>query len=329
MTSLAPVLQAFFTDRLQTQRGASPHTVAAYRDTFRLLLNFAWQRTGRQPAQLDLGDLDVTLIIAFLQHLENDRGNKPATRNARLAAVHSLFRYAAFRCPEIAGTIQQVLAIDGKNTTRTEVCFLTGPEAQALLGAPDRNRRIGRRDHALLQLVTQTGLRVSEVTALTCADIHLGAGPHVRCTGKGRKQRCVPLAPATVAALRDYLEEYRGLPHEPFFPSPRGQHLSRDAIAQIVARHARTAACSCDTLHAKNVTPHTLRHTAAMALLHAGVDIAVIALWLGHESIQTTQAYLHADMTLKQRALARTTPPDAPPGCYRAPDDLLAFLDAL
>jgi integrase/recombinase XerD len=329
MTSLAPLLEAFFTDRLINQRHASGHTVAAYRDSFKLLLTFTEQRTGKQPAQLDTADLDAPLIGAFLQHLEHDRGNSVRTRNARLAAIHSLFRYAALRTPEHAALIQRVLAIPTKRSDRMIVNFLTSDEIDALLKAPNRSTWIGRRDHALLQLTVQTGLRLTELTALQLQDLHLDAGPHVRCHGKGRKERCTPLTTQTVTVQRAWLAERGGGDTDALFPSHRGSALSHDAVQHLVAKHAATAAASTPSLAAKNITPHTLRHSAAMTLLHAGVDITVIALWLGHETTQATQAYLHADMKLKEQALARTSPTGTSPGRYRAPDTLLAFLNDL
>jgi integrase/recombinase XerD len=329
MTTLAPVLQAFFTDRLIAQRQVSGHTVAAYRDTFRLLLAFAQARTGTAPCDLRLDDLDADLIGAFLEHLRTDRRNGARTRNARLAAIHSLFRYAAVRHPEHAALIQRILAIPAARFDKTVVSYLTAEEAEALLAAPDRSRWTGRRDHALLAVAIQTGLRVSELTALTRADVHLGHGPHVRCTGKGRKERCTPLTAQVVRALRAWLAERGGGPGDPLFPTSRGQPLSRDAVELLVTRHATTAQAACPTLASKTVSPHVLRHTAAMQLLHAGVDITVIALWLGHEHFETAQIYIHADQTLKQRALDRTTPPGIRPGRYRPPDKLLAFLEQL
>jgi site-specific recombinase XerD len=329
MNTLGSLLQGFFTDRLIRQRQASSHTVTAYRNTIRLLLRFAWQKTGKQPAQLTLNDLDAPLVGAFLQHLETDRGNSVTTRNARLAAIHSLFRYAAFHTPEHAALIQRVLAVPAKRTDRTIVCYLTRQEIEAVLAAPDRATWHGRRDHALLHLATQTGLRVSELTTAKIRDVHLGRGPHVYCHGKGRKDRVTPLTRHTVNALRNWLTERDGHPDEPLFPSRSGRPLSPDAVERLVAKHATTAAATCTSLRAKNVTPHTLRHSAAMALLHAGVDISVIALWLGHESPETSMIYLHADMTIKERALARTTPPTTSPGRYKPPDTVLAFLDSL
>jgi integrase/recombinase XerD len=329
MTSFAPILQRFITDRLINQRHASPHTVAAYRDAFRLLLGFAWQTTGTQPWKLDLGQLDADLVTAFLQHLEADRGNCPRTRNARLAAIHSLFRYAALRAPEHADTIQRVLAIPGKRATSTIVCFLDDEESGALLATPDRATWIGRRDHALILLALQTGLRVSELTALACHQVHLGTGPHVRCTGKGRRERCTPLTPTTVTVLRDWLAERGGAPGDPVFPSRRGGALSPDAIQARITKYQQAASRHRPSLATKKLSPHTLRHSTAMGLLHAGVDTAVISLWLGHQSIQSTQPYIHADPALKERALARTTPPHVPPGRYKPPDPLLAFLESL
>jgi integrase/recombinase XerD len=329
MTALAPTLQAFFTDQLTRQKNASPHTITAYRDTLRLLLVFAQQRTGTPPSRLGIEDLDAAVIAAFLDHLERDRGNSVRSRNARLAAIHSLFSFAALRHPEHAGLIARVLAIPPKRFARTVVSYLTDEEAGALVAAPDTSRRIGRRDHALLAVAIQTGLRVSELTGLQCQDLSLGRGPHVRCTGKGRKQRCTPLTSQTVAILRAWLRERSGKPADPLFATSRGKPLSRDAVALLVTRHAATASQSCTSLQAKTITPHTLRHTAAMRLLHAGVDTSVIALWLGHEKTDTVQIYLHADLSLKERALARTTPPGTAPGRYRPPDDLLAFLEAL
>ena len=329
MTALAPILQAFFTDRLARQRHASTHTIAAYRDTWRLLLGYTSATTAKQPSQLDLADLDAPLIGAFLDHLEADRGNSARTRNARLAAVHSLFRYAALRCPEHAATIARVLAIPPKRFDKALVTWLTEPEIAALLAAPDRSTWAGRRDHALILLAAQTGLRISELTGLTTSDVHLGTGAHVSCTGKGRKQRITPLTATTVTVLRTWLAERGGQPGQPLFPTRTGGQLSRDAIEHRLARHTAAAAAHCPSLNAKTVTMHTLRHTAAMRLLQAGTDTSVIALWMGHEQADTTQIYLHADLALKERALARTRPPDARPGRYRPPDKLLAFLEAL
>jgi site-specific recombinase XerD len=329
VTAIAATVQAFFTERLTSQRQASPHTIAAYRDTVRLLLCFAATRTGTSPCRLDLADLGAPVISAFLDHLERQRGNAIRSRNARLAAIHSLFGFAALRHPEHAADIARVLAIPPKRADQTIVTFLTAAEAKALLAAPDRSTRTGRRDHAWILLATQTGLRASELTALTHRDVHLGPGAYVACHGKGRKDRITPLAPGTVTTLRAWLAEHGGRPDDPLFTTIRGGPMSRDALQQRLSLYATAAGTSCPTLTSKNVTPHVLRHSAAMALLHAGNDITIIALWLGHESVTTTQIYLQADMALKQRALDRTTPPATPPGRYRPPDRLLAFLEAL
>lgn len=329
MSALAPTLQAFFTERLVRQRHASPHTIAAYRDSFRLLLGYAERRLGKRPSELDIADLDVTLIGGFLDHLERERGNSARSRNARLAAIHSLFRFAAHRHPEHAELIQRVLAIPSKRFDRALVTFLDEDEVDALLAAPDRSTWTGRRDHALLLVAIQTGLRASELTGLNCGDLHLGAGAHLSCHGKGRKERITPLTAVTVAVLRPWLVERADQPGEPLFPTIRGGRLSRDGLERRLNKYIGIAAARCPSLQHKRITPHALRHTAAMRLLHAGVDTTVIALWLGHERVDTTQIYLHADLALKERAIARTTPPDTLPGRYRPPDTLLAFLEAL
>jgi site-specific recombinase XerD len=329
MTTLASTLQAFFTDRLAKQKNASPHTVAAYRDALRLLLTFATSQTGTTPALLRLEDLDAPLVGAFLDHLEHERGNSVRSRNARLAAIHSLFRYAALRHPDHAALIARVLAIPPKRCDRKIISYLTHEETNALLAAPDTNQWIGRRDHALLLVATQTGLRISELTGLCCHDVHLGPGAYLQCLGKGRKQRCTPISSQTVAVLRAWLKERRGRPEDPLFPTSRGRPLGRDAVALLITKHANTAQARCPSLRNKTVTPHVLRHSTAMRLLQAGVDTSVIALWLGHEQTDTVQIYLHADLSIKERALARTTPPESAPGRYRPPDALLAFLEAL
>ncbi len=329
MSALAPTLQAFFTDRLLRQRNASPHTIAAYRDALRLLLIFAQQRTGKQPSRLDLDDLDAPLIGAFLDHLERERQNSVRTRNARLAAIHSLFRFAALRHPEHAAVIQRVLAMPPKRSDRALITYLAQPEIDALLAAPDQATWVGRRDHALLLLAIQTGLRASELIGLTRADLHLGTGAHLSCHGKGRKDRVTPLTSGTVTTLTSWLKERAGDPASPLFTTSRGRPLSRDALEHRLAKYLPIAGRACPSLAAKKVTLHVLRHTTAMRLLQAGVDTAVIALWLGHESVETTQIYLHADLAIKERALARTTPPTSAAGRYRPPDSTLAFLEAL
>lgn len=329
MSALAPTLQAFFTERLARQRHASPHTIAAYRDAWRLLLAFAKRRTRVPPSKLDIADLDAELIGAFLDHLESERGNSVRTRNARLAAIHSLFRFAALRHPEHAAVIERVLAMPPKRFERALLTYLTEEETEALLAAPDRATWTGRRDYALLLLAVQTGLRASELIGLTCSDIYLGVGAHVSCHGKGRKNRVTPLTRGTVATLRVWLAERTGQPVDPLFSTRRGGRLSRDSLERRLTKYRPIAVSACPSLADKKVTMHVLRHTAAMRLLHAGVDTSVIALWLGHEQVETTQIYLHADLTLKERALARTTPPNSKPGRYRPPDAMLAFLENL
>jgi len=328
VTALAPILQAYFTQRL-AQRQASAHTVASYRDTFSLLLRFAQQQLGTPPSRLDVTDVDAALVGAFLDHLETERGNCAATRNNRLAAVHSLFSYAALRCPEHAATIARVLAIPAKRTDTTIVSFLTADEVAALLASPARATRPGRRDYVLLLVAVQTGLRVSELTGLTCGDVTLGAGANLRCRGKGRKERCTPLTRPTARVVRDWLTERHGEPTDPLFPNRAGGRLSPDAVADLLAKHLTTAADRCPSLKAKRVSPHTLRHTAAMTLLRAGVDTSTIALWLGHAGTKATQVYLHADLALKEAALARTAPPTVGRARYQPPDQLLAFLESL
>jgi site-specific recombinase XerD len=329
MTALAPTLQAFFTDRLVRQRHASGHTVAAYRDTLRLLLGYAAERTARAPSALDIADLDAPLIGGFLDHLEHERGNSVRTRNARLAAIHSLFRFTALAHPEHAASIARVLAIPPKRCDQALISYLTEPEVDALLASCDPATWTGRRDHALLLLAVQTGLRISELTGLTRADAHLGAGAHVACHGKGRKDRITPLTSGTIAVLRDWLAEHHADPGAPLFPTRRGTPLSRDAIEHRLVHYTELAADRCPSLHGKTVTAHVLRHTTAMRLLHAGVDTSVIALWLGHVSVETTQIYLHADLELKEQALARTRPPNSRTGRYQPRDHLLAWLEAL
>lgn len=330
MTALAPLLQAFFTDRLLTQRHASPHMVAAYRDTFKLLLTDVQGETGKAPAALDITDLDATRIGEFLTHLEHVRGNSARTRNARLAAIHSLFSYAALRHPEHADTIARVLAIPAARIRRNLVTWLTDTEAAALLGACDQTTRTGRRDQAMFALAIQTGLRVSELTGLSIADIRTQAGAHVHCVGKGRKERATPLMPDTVTVMNAWITERTATGTEPLFTTTTGRRLSRDAVEARLRHTTARASTSCPSLAAKNITAHTLRHTTAMRLLHAGVDATVIALWLGHENVGTTSIYIHADMTIKEQAIAKTTPIGTSPSQrYQPNDTLLAFLDRL
>ena len=314
MSTLATTLQAFFTDRLIRQRQVSPNTVQSYRDTLRLLLVFASERHGKAPGKLGIDSLDAPIIGTFLDHLEGHRKNGVRTRNARLAAIRSLFRYAALRHPEHAAVIKRVLAIPPKRFDRRLVTWLTEVEIDTLLAAPDRMTWTGRRDTALFALAAQTGLRASELIGLTCRDVHLGSGAHVSCHGKGRKQRITPLTSGTIAHLRVWLAE---------------RALSRDALEHRLAKYVRKATDACPSLAQKSVTMHVLRHSAAMRLLQAGIDTAVIALWLGHEQIETTQIYLHADLQIKERALERTAPITTKPGRFRPTDKLLAFLEAL
>jgi integrase/recombinase XerD len=329
VTALAPTLQAFFTERLITQRQASPHTVAAYRDGLRLLIAFASARCGKQPHQLDFEDLGAPCIGAFLEHIQRQRGASARTRNARLTAIRALFRFAALRHPEHAELIARVLAIPAKRFDRALVSFLTLEEIEALLASPDRSSWTGRRDHALLLTAVCTGLRVSELTALTCQDVYLRAGPHLRCHGKGRKERVTPLTPQAVSVLRAWMTERAAGPAGPLFPARRGTRLSRDAVQRRLDKYASLAAQHCPSLQRKRLTPHVLRHSCAMQLREAGTDLSVIALWLGHQRLDTAQIYLDADLAIKQRALARTTPPRVAPGRYRPPDPLLAFLERI
>lgn len=327
---LAPLLQGFFIDQLTRQRGASPATIAAYRDTFRLLLTHLQHVTGTPPAGLRLSDLDAAAVSGFLDHLQADRGSLPRTRNARLAAIRSFFRYAALREPAHADQIARVLAIPQKRQHKAQVAYLMRVQAHALVSTPDTGTWEGRRDQAFLTLALHTGLRISELLSLRRVDVTLGTVAQVRCTGKSRKERAVPLTPATAKVMRAWLREIPARVDAAVFATRAGRVLSRDAIEHRLAIHAATAATTCPSIAGVHVTAHVLRHTCAMNPLHAGVDSAVIAMWLGHEDLRSTQAYLHADMTIKERALERTCPIDVPPGRYQPCDDtLLAFLEAL
>ena len=328
-TTFPALLQRFFTDRLCTQMEASRHTVAGYRDTFRLLVRFASARSGKPPTRLGIADLDADVIGDFLVHIETSRGNGARSRNTRLAAIRSFFRYVAMSEPEWLLHCQRILALPDKRYVKRSVTFLDGSEITALLAAPDQSTWTGRRDHILLLVALQTGLRASELIGLRCRDVVLGTGAHIRCMGKGRKERCTPLRRDTAKALQIWLKEGRGEDALPLFPSIRGDPLSRDALEHLVRKHCRTAARSCPSLAGKRVSPHTLRHSTAMELLHHGVDQAVIALWLGHESVETTQIYIHADMRLKEKALAAVATPETRPGRFRPDDALLAWLEAL
>ena len=323
------LLETFFTRRLIAQRKASPHTIASYRDTFRLLLQFAERRLAKAPSKLTMEDLNAPFLGAFLDHLESTRANGARSRNLRLTALRSFFRYAALESPQHSGLIQRVLAIPNKRQPRPLVGFLTRPEIDALLAAPNRQTWIGRRDHALLHTAVQTGLRLAEINSIRQQDISLATGPHVRCVGKGRKERCTPLTKSTVSLLTAWIREQGEDGTQILFPSARGGTLSADAVQHLVAKHAIAAQQVCPSLADKHVSPHVLRHTTAMELLQAGVDRTLIALWLGHESVETTQIYLDADLAIKERILAKTTPINAKPGRFRPDDDLLAFLKGL
>ena len=329
MSPVAPTLQGFFTDRLLRQRQASPRTVTSYRDSLRLLLTWVHDTKKIPPHRLDWADLDAATITGFLDHLEHDRQNTARTRNLRLTAIRSLFTYASLQHPEHAELIRRVLAIPPKRFDRPDIRFLTQPQLAVLLAVPDPARWEGRRDRALLALCAQAGLRVAELTGLNTGDLTLGDAANVRCLGKGRRHRSVPLNTATSSLLGSWVTERGGLRDEPLFPTRTGRRLSPDAIERLVAKHARTAASRDPAFPADSIHPHVLRHTCAMNLLHNGVDSAVIALWLGHTDIRSTAAYLHADMTIKERALQRMTATGTPGGRYHPTDKLLAFLDNL
>lgn len=327
--SFAVLLQRFFTDRLIGQRQASPHTISSYRDTFRLLLRFAERRLHRPPYRLAFEQIDAPLIAAFLDELERNRKIGARSRNLRLTAIRSFFRFAAYEEPAHASQIQRVLAIPGKRYSRALVQFLDRAEIDAILAAPDRGSWRGRRDHALLLVAVQTGLRLSELTGLQPEDVHLGTGAHVRCVGKGRKERCTPLTRQTVEDLKAWLQEQSQAGTEWLFPSTRGCRLSADAVQDLLAKYVQIACRNCPSLHNKRVTPHVLRHTLAMELLQAGIDRSVIALWLGHESVTTTQIYLDANLALKEQILSKTTPFGSSSHRFRAEDPLLSFLKNL
>lgn len=327
--NLPTLLQHFFTDRLRLQLGASAHTVASYRDTFKLLLAFASKRVGRPPFRLRVEDIDAALLGEFLDHLEQERANTTRTRNTRLAALRAFFRFVSYTEPACSLHCQRILAIPSKRHERQSVDFLSEEETAALVAAPPRTTWIGRRDGVLLRVAIETGLRNAELRSLRQRDVELGAGAHVRCSGKGRKMRCTPLRRDVANALESWLVECAQQPDGPVFPSSRGGFLSADALQRLVAMHVDTASATCASLAGRSITPHTLRHTTAMALLRRGVDQTVIALWLGHESAETTQVYLHADMQLKERALGHSDPNGAKPVRFRPPDPLLAFLRSL
>lgn len=323
------LLQAFFTERLMKQRRASPTTTASYRDAFCLLFRFVEQRLNKPPSSITMEDLEAPLIGSFLDWLETERGNSIRSRNARLAAIHSFFKYAAWRDPSHSASIQRVLAIPGKRSDRSPVEYLTREEVDALLVAPDESTWAGRRDKTLLLVAVQTGLRVSELVGLNNEDVVLGNGAHVRCRGKGRKERCTPLRKEVTKALVAWMDERPNRPGAPLFPNARGGRLSRDGVRYLLLKHLDVAQKRTSSLRKKRVTPHVLRHTTAMDLLQQGVDRTVIALWLGHETMETVQLYIHADLQMKEQALAKTTPLTVTPGRYRPNDELLEFLKNL
>jgi site-specific recombinase XerD len=328
-TTLAPLLQRFFTQRLMQQRQASPHTISSYRDSFRQFLKFVQQRLRKPPSRLSFEEIDAPLIMAFLDELEKHQGLSVRSRNLRLTAIHSFFRYAAFEAPAHSAQIQRVLAIPSKCFTRTLVQFLSRPEVDALLAAPDQFTWSGRRDHAFLLVAVQTGLRLSEMTGLKRTDLIVGAGAHLRVIGKGRKERCTPLARSTLAVLKAWLREPPRGDGDVLFPNAQGKRLSVHGVQYLLTKHRMAASKVCPSLKEKRVTVHRLRHTMAMDLLQAGVDRSVIALWLGHESVETTQIYLEATLAMKERALAKTLPPHGRPGRYQPGDQLLGFLNSL
>ncbi len=327
--SLSTLLYGYFTQRLTAQMAASAHTVASYRDTFRLLLGFTQRELHKVPTTVMLEDLDAPFIGRFLAHLETARRNTPRSRNVRLAAIHSFFKYVALQEPSFGALAQRVLAIPCKRHKPKPIDFLTRAELDLLLAAPDQATWMGRRDRTVMLVAAQTGLRASELLGLRCQDVVLGTGAHVRCTGKGRKERCTPLRQDVVAALRAWIKERNAQPSDPLFPNARGQRLSHDGLDYILAKHVATAKKQCPSLQKKRVTPHVLRHSLAMDLLQHGIDRSIIALWLGHESVETTQIYLHANLQIKEQALAKTNEFKRGLVRYRPKDQLLAFLQGL
>ncbi len=327
---LPALIERFFTQRLVHQRNASAHTIASYRDTFRLLFKFAQVTLHKAPSSLDLPDIDAPFVITFLDDLEANRSASVNTRNLRLTAIRAFFRFIAFEEPAHSAQIQRILAIPGKLHEKREVHFLSRTEIEAILATPDTLTWLGRRDYTLLLVAIQTGLRVSELTSLDRDAVNLGAGAHVFCLGKGRKERRTPLTKHARGALQKWLKEPVRGGAAALFPNARGGRLSSDAVQFLLAKYVKSAGDQCPSLRHKRISPHVLRHTAAMELLQAGVDISVIALWLGHESIQTTQVYLHAHIALKVAALAKLKPLQPHKTTRFEPEDqLLAFLDAL
>jgi integrase/recombinase XerD len=324
------LLQRFFAEHLRQQRAVSPHTVAAYRDAFRLLLLFAQARTGKSPTELALVDLDAALILAFLDHLERERKSSVRSRNARLSAIRAFLKYAAHEDLTALAVIERCLAIPQKRHDKAVLGFLSRPEMEAIIAAPDSRTWAGRRDQALFSLLYNTGARVSEAIDLKVSDVVLDVSPVAHLQGKGRKRRSVPLWKATAAALRQWLRHLPDAgPQAHLFPGSTGGRLSRSSVAQRLALAVGDAARGLPKLSGRAISPHTIRHTTAMHLLQSGVDITIIALWLGHEDPSTTHIYLQADLAMKEEALSRLQPIAAAPARYRPPDQLMAFLQAL
>lgn len=328
---LPALVKKFFNERLIAQMLASVNTVASYRDTFRMLLSFATRQLGKLPTDMLVTDIDADLVAKFLVFIEDERGNSVRTRNLRRTAIRSFFQYVSVCEPALLHHCQQILAIPPKRFERRIVDFLERDECAALAAAPDIATRFGRRDRAMLLVMMQTGVRVSELIGLTVADAVLepGVQAHIFCQGKGRKHRTTPLRDDVKQALQQWLNECPGAPHRPLFVSSRGGAFSRDGIERIVRKHAAVAAETCPSILGKRVSPHSLRHSAAMELLRNGCGCTIIALWLGHESVETTQRYLHADLQIKKEAMDRTRPHDVPKGVYQPADGLLAFLEAM
>jgi site-specific recombinase XerD len=327
--SFGLLLQEYFVQRLIAQRDASPATVASYRDTFRLFLRYTQERARKQPTDLALADIDGPLVLGFLHYLEQNRGNGPRTRNVRLAAIRSFLQFAATKSPTSLPSIQRVLAIPMKRFNRKLVGFLTREEMSTIINAPDRSTWSGRRDHAMLATFYNTGARVSEIANARVADAVTNRSRCLRVHGKGRKERVVPLWPSTCRTLSSWIRERNSTPEAPLFPSRGGGRLSRSGIEDRLARAVGAAANVCPSLRGRHVSPHTLRHTTAMHLLQSGVDITVIALWLGHESPETTHMYIEADIAMKKRALDKLADPRSRAKKLAVSDALLAFLDGL
>lgn len=322
------LVQEFFTQRLVSQGNASARTVTTYRDTLRLLLRYA-EAAGKPPTALTLPDLDAPFILAFLDHLEKERKNSVRTRNVRLAAIRSFLHYAALRDPTSLPTIERVLAIPMKRFDRPLLGFLSREEMEAILAAPDLSTWSGHRDQALLATLYNTGARVSEITAVRIVDAQLDRNLSLRIQGKGRKERTVPLWKKTANSLKAWLKRLELPPEAPLFPNRDGTRLSRFGVVKRLRAAVQVAAKQCPALKDRRVSPHTVRHTTAMHLLQSGVDITVIALWLGHESPTTTHLYVEADLTMKEQALRKLDPPSTSRPRFRATDSLLAFLDGL